>query len=197
VKLNSLDEIATVNAGYPFRGKIPEQPDGETCVVQMKDVSLQAGIQWAQCIKTDVSGSREPDGLAAGDILVAARGNRNYAVLVGDDCPTGKVLAAPHFYVVSIKGPDVLPAYLVWWLNQGQCQRYFEQNAEGTLTKSIRRTVLECTEIVVPSLEQQHIIVALASTVAKERQAAEQLIANGEQMLAAIARDLASGSTPQ
>ncbi|MRS17228.1 restriction endonuclease subunit S [Enterobacteriaceae bacterium RIT691] len=187
--------MATVSAGYPFRGKIPSLPEGEVRVVQMKDVSPQGEIQWEHCVKTALNNSRQPEGLSVGDILVAARGNRNYAVLVGEDCPKSIVLAAPHFYVVSVNRAGVLPEYLVWWLNQVKCQRYFEQSAEGTLTKSIRRTVLEEVEIVLPDIEQQRIITALASTVAKERRAAEQLIANGEQMLAAIACGLASGLT--
>ena len=133
----------------------------------------------------------------AGDVLVAGRGNRNYAVLVGDDCPKNRVLAAPHFYVISIKRSEVIPAFMVWWLNQRPCQRYFEQSAEGTLTKSIRRTVLEEVEIMLPSIDQQHTIAALACTIAKQRQAAEELIANGEQILTAIACDLASASAHQ
>lgn len=190
-----LKKMANVTAGYPFRGKIPSQPEGDACVVQMKDISPQGEIQWEQCVKTVINTSRQPEGLSAGDILVAARGNRNYAVLVGEDCPKSIVLAAPHFYVVTVKRPDVLPEYLVWWLNQVKCQRYFEQSAEGSVTKSIRRSVLEEAEVVFPDIEQQRTITALASTIAHQRRAAERLIANGEQMLAAIACDLASGLT--
>lgn len=190
-----LKDIAIVNAGYPFRGKIPEVPAGEIVVVQMKDISPQGKILWESCVKTELENKREPEWLWPGDILVAARGNRNYAVLVDEHCPKSVALAAPHFYVISIKRRDVLPEFIVWWLNQGQSQRYFEQSAEGTLTKSIRRTVLEEVAMVLPSLEKQKVIAALAETIQKERQVAEELIANGERILTVVANDLASDST--
>ncbi|HEX4500708.1 MAG TPA: restriction endonuclease subunit S [Scandinavium sp.] len=190
-----LKELANINAGYPFRGKVPEASAGEIVVVQMKDISPQGDIQWQSCIRTELENKREPDGLCPGDILVAARGNRNYAVLVDENGPKSTALAAPHFYVARIKRQDVLPEFVVWWLNQGQSQRYFEQSAEGTLTKSIRRTVLEEVPVALPDLATQKSIVALARTIAKERQTAEQLIANGERILAAVASDLASTKT--
>jgi hypothetical protein len=191
-----LKDLAIVNAGYPFRGKVPEASTGEIVVVQMKDISSQGDIQWHRCIKTEFESKREPDWLWPGDILVAARGNRNYAVLVDENCPKNRALAAPHFYVISVKRQVVLPEFIVWWLNQGQSQRYFEQSAEGTLTKSIRRTVLEEVPVVLPDLHRQKSVAALARTINKERQTAEQLIANGERILAAVANDLASEKTP-
>lgn len=58
---------------------------------------------------------------------------------------------------------------MVWLLNQVPVQRYFEQNAEGTLTKSIRRSVLEETPVVVPPLVKQQAIIAMASTLGEEQ----------------------------
>lgn len=187
-----LKQIATINAGYPFRGKIPEDAGSQVVAVQMKDVSPSEGIRWSECIKTVLTGKREPDYLTPGDILVAARGSHNYAVLVDDTLfATGsQAVAAPHFFVVSLKRKDVLPEFLVWLLNQALCQRYFEQNAEGTLTKSIRRSVLEDTPVVVPPLAKQQAIVGLANTLRQERRIAEQLLRNGERLMNAIAGSL-------
>lgn len=50
---------------------------------------------------------------------------------------------------------DVLPEYLTWLLNQSPCQKYLEQNAEGSMSKSIRRSVLEETPIAIPPLVKQ------------------------------------------
>jgi restriction endonuclease S subunit len=84
----------------------------------------------------------------------------------------------------------VLPEYLAWLLNQRPCQRYFEQNAEGTLTKSIRRNVLEDTPVVVPPLAEQRAVVELAESIKRERQVMEQLLRNGEQLMSTIAYQL-------
>lgn len=187
-----LKQIATINAGYPFRGKIPEVPGSAVVAVQMKDVSLTEGIRWSDCLETELTGKREPDYLTTGDILVAARGNHNYAVQVDQALATiGKqAVAAPHFFVISLKKKDILPEFLVWLLNQTPAQRYFEQNAEGSLTKSIRRSVLEEAPIVVPPLTKQRAIISMAATLRDEHKLIQKLVSNGERMMSAIAKDL-------
>jgi hypothetical protein len=77
-----LKQLASINAGYPFRGKIPEVAGSSVVVVQMKDASPADGIRWSSCLETRLTGKRQPDYLSPGDILVAARGNHNYAVSV-------------------------------------------------------------------------------------------------------------------
>lgn len=191
----TLITIATISAGHPFRGKIPEAPGSGVLAVQMKDTSPHDGIRWADCVETELSGRRD-EGLRVGDILVAARGSRNYAVLIdGSLATTGKqAVAAPHFYIVRVTSPAILPEFLAWFLNQQPCQRYFELNAEGTLTKSIKRSALEATSIAIPPLKKQQAIIGLANSLKQELELIEQLRRNGEQMLSAIAADLLAPS---
>lgn len=160
--------------------------------VQMKDVSLTEGIRWIDCLETELTGKRVPEYLALGDILVAARGSHNYATQVDQAlAATGKqAVAAPHFFVVSLKQNDIMPEFMVWLLNQAPIQRYFEQNAEGTLTKSIRRSVLEETPVVIPPLAKQRAIIAMANTMRDEQRLIQKLINNGERLMSAIANDL-------
>lgn len=188
-----LRQIASIAPGYPFRGKIPESATRGLVAVQMKDVSTQQGISWAQCQHTELTGKRDPDWLQPGDILVAARGNHNYAVQVDHTLThTGfQAIAAPHFFVITLKNPNqVLPEYLTWLLNQAPSRRYFEQNSEGSFTKSIRRSVLEDMPIAVPPLAKQHSIIKLANTLNHERQIVEQLLRNGEHLMNTIATEL-------
>ncbi|QIL90945.1 restriction endonuclease subunit S [Microbulbifer sp. SH-1] len=187
-----LKQIATINAGYPFRGKIPEVAGAAVVAVQMKDISLTEGIQWSDCLETELTGKREPGFLTVGDILVAARGSHNYAVQVDQALASAgkQAVAAPHFFVISLKQKDILPEFMVWLLNQAPAQRYFEQNAEGTMTKSIRRSVLEDTPVVIPPLAKQRAIIAVANTLREEQRLVQKLIYNGERMMSAIAGDL-------
>lgn len=187
-----LKQIATIKAGYPFRGKIPVAPDSTVLAVQMKDVSVPEGIDWSSCTPTTLTGKREPCYLAEGDILVAARGTHNYATLIDQGLAQlgRQAVAAPHFFVVSVKTPEVLPEYLEWLLNQTPLQRHFEQNSEGTLTKSIRRSVLEDAQVVIPPLSKQQTIIAMANTLREEHRIINQLIYNGERMMSAIAHEL-------
>lgn len=192
-----LKQVATISAGYPFRGKIPEVAGSSVVVVQMKDVSPGEGVRWSGCLETTLTGRRTPDYLVTGDILVAARGSHNYAVPIDQALnPTGKrAVAAPHFFLVRLKEAllnrkEILPEFMVWLLNQVPVQRYFEQNAEGSLTKSIRRSVLEEAPVVVPPLAKQRAIIALANTLKEEQKKMQQLIDNNERIMSAIAGDL-------
>jgi restriction endonuclease S subunit len=187
-----LSDIAIINAGYPFRGKIPEVPSSSVIAVQMKDVSQTERINWSGCLATELTGKRDPGFLNIGDILVAARGSHNYAVLVGEDLNSinKEAVASPHFFVVRLHKENILPDFIAWLLNQKPARRYLEQNAEGTLTKSIRRSVLEDTPIKVPTLEKQRTIVEMANTLNAEQAVMLQLISNSKRMMNAIANDL-------
>jgi len=187
-----LKHVASISAGYPFRGKIKESSRSGIVAVQMKDVSPVTGVNWATCIETTLEGKRQPDFLSNGDILFASRGSHNYAALVGGkpEQEGALAVASPHFYQVRCESELILPEYLAWFLNQKPCQRYFEQNSEGTLTKSIRRNVLEDAVIAVPSLDKQQMIIGLSETLAEERKLVERLIDNGETLMNSIAKDL-------
>lgn len=185
-----LNQIATISAGHPFRGKIPEVDSGSLAVVQMKDTSPDEGVEWSVCLRTKPTSKKEPDWLQTGDILVAARGNQNYAVLVDTRDAILPAVAAPHFYVVRLHSKVLSPEFLAWQLNQTPCQRYFELHAEGSAAKSIRRQVLEETPIGIPSLARQATIMNMAHSLREERRLMQQLKRNGEQMMHAIAASL-------
>jgi hypothetical protein len=72
--------------------------------------------------------------------LFVARGAKNYAVLISENLE--RVVYAPQFYVMKVSDPALLPAFLVWQINQKPMQIAFGKMAEGTATKSIRRSVL-------------------------------------------------------
>lgn len=162
-----LASVATITTGHPFRGKIPEKSGSDMYVVQMKDVSIETGIDWNSVIETELGGKKQPGWLMRGDILFAARGSRNYAVLIDQD--KKKVVSAPHFYILSVKAQALLPEFLAWQLNQKPLQNYFDSMSEGSMTKSIRRSILEKTEIIAPPIEKQKRILKLYETLLREK----------------------------
>ncbi len=181
-----LKTLVDVRAGHPFRGSVPTADDGNARVIQMRDVSPDGHIAWAQLPRTGLPPTA--DWLHDGDVLFAARGGRNYAVCLSGVPP--QTVCSQYFFVLRCKAPSVLPDYLAWTINRAPCQRYLASNAEGTDQLSIRRGVLEDMPIALPSLEQQHQLVALASAARQERRCLEALIQNREQQLDAIAHDL-------
>jgi restriction endonuclease S subunit len=81
----------------------------------------------------------------------------------------------------------VLPKFLVWQLNQGPLQKYFQREAEGSITKSIKKSSLEEVEIAVPSIETQQKIISMAEIFDREKEICQKLISNSESIMNSIA----------
>lgn len=190
-----LIELATISPGHPFRGKIPDKSGSGIRAVQMKDISVDMGVCWNSVVETELSGKKQPDWLMNGDILFAARGSRNYAVLI--DHVTGKAVSAPHFYILRVSEKILLAEFLVWQLNQRPLQNYFDRAAQGSLTKSIKRVILEGAEISVPSLEKQKQILCLYKTLLQEKYIYAQLSINADKLMNSIANELVDDKTLQ
>lgn len=184
-----LLNIATLSAGFPFRGAVEPIRGGDALVVQMKNVDPQNGIDWTSVTRSKLPGKKEPDWLREGDIIFAARGSRNYAVVI-EGAPENAV-CSPHFFVLRVRDQSsTLPAFLAWQINQGSAKRYFEQSATGSYILNIRRRVLENLEVVIPDRAQQEKVVALNHAAQAERAIMERLIANRKTQMEAIARGL-------
>jgi hypothetical protein len=187
-----LSSLASIKVGYPMRGRI-EQVDGTGIrAVRLKDVSQSESIKWDECIETDLAGRNEPHWLEAGDVLFAAHGSHNTASYIDESFNelSFKAVATPMFFVLRVFEDSVLPEYLSWFINAVPSQRYFEQHAEGTRTKSVRRQVLESLDVVIPSQEAQEKIVSLANNINDQQKHLIQLARANRQLLDGIAEDL-------
>lgn len=191
-KYFEFNSVLNIRGGYPFRGSIEESVDGDVLAVQMKDVDPEDGISWSGVMRTSLAGRKQPDWLKRGDVLFVSKGSRFYAVCI--DEPPSPAVCSPHFFHIQVMSSlQLLPAFLAWQINQPPFQRQLQQVAEGTSQLSIRRPVLEALTLSIPSLADQHRIVALAELARLERQTLNQLIANREQQLNALANSLDSG----
>lgn len=183
-----LCDIADIHPGYPFRGSITPDKNGEVHVVQLRDAQVTGEIVQDEMIKTTLTGKKQPDWLQSGDILFVAKGATNLAALV-EDIPE-QTVCSPHFFLIRIK-PEfrekVSTAFICWQLNQIPTQRYFQSTAEGSLYLSIRRPVLEDTPIVMLPLAKQNTIAALHRCAVQEQKVLQQLIHSRKQQLDAIA----------
>lgn len=185
----TLAHVAEVRLGHPFRGAIPEVPDGSVHVVQISDLS-RTGLKYrTDLLTTELPGRKQPDWLLDQDVLFIARGAHTFASLITD--PPQRTVCTPHIYVIRVTRPDrLLPAFLAWQLNQPPAQRYLRQSAEGSRQLSIRRGVLEQTPIRILPLAQQHAAVELDRLAHAERGHLETLIKNRETELALLAERL-------
>ncbi|CED61469.1 Putative uncharacterized protein [Moritella viscosa] len=189
----TLSEIATIKAGYPFRGSIIADEQAITKVIQVRDVNTFGDINHSQLIKTQLTGKREPDWLISGDILFIAKGPRNTAACINFSASESDVICSPHFFLVKIKRQfegTIDPNFIAWQLNQSHAQRYFKVSAEGSLQVSIRRNVLEEVSLSIPDIAKQRTIANLYLASLKEQALLNKLIKNRQQQLSVISDDL-------
>ena len=163
-----LNNLTTLLAGHPLRGSIKHSPQGETAVVQMKDVSPEQGVNLSNLYRINLTGHKTPDYLKQGDILFMGRGYRIFAVLIKEDLAT--TVASPHFFMIRVKSTNIIqPAYLAWYINHKRAQRYFSQHSAGTALPHINRTALEKLPIILPPINIQERIINVHQCRLKEQ----------------------------
>lgn len=183
-----LSSVADILSGYPFREKISEKSGGGARVVQMKDVSVSGEISWGGLIETELPGKKSPNWLVKGDVLFAARGSSNYAVFVNENHKN--IVSAPHFYILRPREQELMPEFLAWLLNQRPLQNHFKRRSEGSRVMSVRRAVLERTEIAIPPIERQKQILKLNETLQKEKDLYSRMIENTDELMSSIASEV-------
>jgi restriction endonuclease S subunit len=105
--------------------------------------------------------------LRIGDVLFAAKGERNFAyVYEGDQDPS---VASTSFFVIRLSVSNILPEYLAWFLNNHITQKTLKGQAIGTSIPSISKQVLENLEITIPSIKKQQAIFQVTILRQKER----------------------------
>ena len=189
-----LVEVASISAGYPFRGKIEKLPDGEVAVIQMRNAKPESGIDWDALTRVELPRFSEKAFLQPGDIILSTRGGRNYAYCIGRK--RGQLVCSPHFFVIRLMRDSVLPEFLAWQMNQTPAQNYFAAGATGTHILNLKRAVAEQLPIKLPSYARQSSIIELAKTIRAERDIFHQLIENRTNEMNAIVHDI-FGNAPQ
>ncbi|UYM16966.1 restriction endonuclease subunit S [Endozoicomonas euniceicola] len=191
----TLSELVTIQAGYPFRGSIQENPDGDVKAVQPRDISDLGELSADKLITTNLTGKRKADWLQQGDILFISKGIRHFACYVPEDMP--ETTLAPSLFLLRVKPEyqgQLNPEFLTWQINQAPVQRYFDNSAEGSRQLNIRKPILAAAPIAVPDIETQNTIARLYAASLRENALLHRLIHNRQQQLNAIANDLISHS---
>ena len=182
----SLTEVATIHAGYPFRGKIIEKSHGCVHAVQMKQVERLHGIKWDDLVLTDLPGREPSRWLESGDVVFVARGMKNYAVVA--DNPPAKTVLSPHFFQIRLrKKPEMLPEFLTWQINQSPAQKYFAQSAEGSAVVGVRKGILEELEVICPPLLEQEKVMQAVHCWIEQQQVIQAMSDNHQKLMAGIA----------
>ncbi len=111
--------------------------------------------------------------LKDGDVLFAAKGTKNFAVVF--EHHNEPAVASTSFFVLRPSDKNVLPAYLAWYLNSHPIQTLLKGRAIGSSIPSISKQVLEDLEIQVPGIETQKAILQITKLRNMEKALKQQI----------------------
>lgn len=186
-----LQDIASTQIGYSFRGRLDAVTAGAVGVIQMKDlvddlVSCESMVRIDECPKAHHL-------VRVDDLVFRSRGVTNTcAILLGD--PGVAVVAAPLFRI-RVTDPLILPSYLNWYINQSPAQAYLASHAKGTAQKMISKDVLDGLEIVVSPIERQRVIVEVAALSGQEQNLMKKLAEKRKQLIDSMLIDMTQGES--
>ena len=162
-----LKDIAIISSGYSFRTKIQNNPNGNTYVIQMRDISDDRSSMVDEPHKVDGCKIHEKHLLQNGDILFMAKGANNFAVYYDEQYKPA--VAASAFFVLRTNVDFTLAPYLCWYINSSKAQPFIESNRAGSYIPNVNKAVLDNLEIIVPPLEIQNTIVNFYRLSKKEK----------------------------
>lgn len=120
--------------------------------------------------------------LAAGDLLLASKGNNNICVIVPKI--EQKCVASPSFLVIRLYDKSaVLPEFVAWYLNLPTTQNALALHACGTSILSISKASLGELEIPIPSIDRQRQYVELAKLQEREQELYKAIAEKRKQLL--------------
>lgn len=157
--------------GFPFRSRLEHDAAGAVAVVQMKDIDEANLLHVEDVVRVDLADIKEHHLIRQGDLVFRSRGRTNSVALVSADVGPA-VLAAP---MLLIRPVNVLPAYLLWYINLPATQAALAAQAEGTSVRMISKAALEALEMPVPSRRKQQLIVEAADLATMEQRLLDRI----------------------
>ena len=169
--MTKLGQVAGIRMGYPFRSRLEHDALGAIAVVQMKDIDDASALHVEDAVRVELVDFKEHHLIRPGDLVFRSRGRTNSVALVSADIGPA-VLAAPMLLIRPI---DVLPAYLLWYINLPATQATLAAQAEGTSVRMISKAALEALEVPLPSRRKQQLIVEVSALAMAEQGLLEQI----------------------
>jgi restriction endonuclease S subunit len=164
-----LSSLASIRAGYNFRGKVESSPGGKIRVVQTKDISNNGILDQGSLTPVILEDMKEDHFLQDGDIVLRTRGGANFPAATVRDLPFDTVAAAP-ILIVRVLEQSLLPEYLAWHLNQAKIQGLLQSKAQSSYIPTINKTALLQLTVPLPPIKVQQAIAALHQLAEREIQ---------------------------
>lgn len=165
-----IGNIATIHSGIYAK---PEY-QGDVYYIQARHYNSHREFVTGATPELTLDGKIAHHLLQPGDILVAAKGNNNFAVEWGG--AVAPAVASSMFIIIRIKDfKKITAGFITWYLNLPISQTYFQNNAKGSAMVSLTKDVIQNMEIPMPTIKQQVAIAKLYALQKTEKQLNKQL----------------------
>lgn len=167
---SKIEDFAQIIPGYTFRGAIQTTKNGNTYVLQAKNVKPNVSINNIQdLIQVQFPTIRSSAFLKKHDVVLLSRGmgagTFRCTVFVANG---SNIIASSSVHIIRINSPYILPEYLSLYLNSKNGQQEIDQIATGSHLQIISRFDLAGLEIPIPTIEQQQLLVKLENNMKEQ-----------------------------
>ncbi len=162
-----IGEIANIQAGYQFRGKVEPDPDGNVAILQIKDLEDRRRLNPDTIDRIVFEKPYEQYLINKGDVLFLSRGHRQFAIAIEDDLTD--TIASGYFYILRLLTDHIRPAYLAWYINQPPFQSQLAPHTQGTHMPFVSQSAFQDLAVPIPPLAVQDTVVALADLAEQEQ----------------------------
>lgn len=168
-----LGNIASLIAGYGFRGSMPYSSFGRVRIVQAGDIHPSGRLADETTLKrVDITHLSTLALLEPGDVLLVSRsgpeGGFRAAVVqgrLGSPC-----LATSAITIIRPTSSEVDPGYMAAYLNSGQGQTALQRIASGSSIRSLLLKDLADIPIPTPSPQIQQTTALLVSNILSQKE---------------------------
>ena len=159
-----LSDLATIRFGI----NVKSIPGGGVPCLQGKDIDQYGNFDNSTLMNVPEYLCSDKDWLKPSEVLFAAKGTRNYAVVWNQ---TGmNTVASSTFFVIQGDNKEIIPEYLAWYLMSAKARRHFEQHMKKSTVPTISKKVLDKLEIEIPPIKKQNNIVSIYNLWIREQQ---------------------------
>jgi hypothetical protein len=177
----NLATIAEIFSGYTFRTQLKADPEGDTHVIQFRDVQDFRQINPSSPVRIKARKIPARHFLTPYDVLFLAKSQYNYAIPYE---PTFQQAAASSmFLILRVKDEQLHPHYLAWYLNQNPAQNFLKNRAAGTYIRNIPKKDLGELPVPIPPIDKQKSIVDINRLQNEETRLAREITRKRQQLV--------------
>jgi restriction endonuclease S subunit len=184
--IKSLKEIANIKFG------LHAQPDeyGNVLYLQAGHFTNRGKLLQIPSTFIDVQGRLNEHLLEDGDIILAGKGNRNFAWCYHNNL--GPAVPSSIFFIIQPIQKIIDPEYLTAYFNLEKSQLHFKRLGEGSNVASIRKSELGELNIPILPMKKQLEIAAIAQLHHDQIEVTEKILLSKNELYEAVINNLTS-----